>query len=62
MEDYQNGKTEEPGDQPDDQSDFIRKFIEQKKLQNRVLGEILEKINKAERSNKSQTINKNKKS
>lgn len=49
------------GSESDDKQDFLLKFIEQKKLQNRVLGEIIEKINKANRSNKPQTINKNKK-
>jgi hypothetical protein len=45
--------------------DFIRKFIEQKKLQNKVLGEIIDKISTKIDSNniskKSKPINKNKK-
>jgi hypothetical protein len=60
----ENQKKEILGEEPeqaDDQADFIQKFIDQTKLQNRILGEIIEKINKAERNKKSQTINKNQK-
>jgi len=54
--------TEEPANGPDDRQDSLRKFIEQKKLQNRILGKIIDKIINAEHSDKSQKTNKNKKS
>ena len=51
----ENAKTE-------DQPESIEEFIERKKLQNRILGDIISKIKQQEINHKSQTISKKKKS
>ena len=38
-------------DEPDDKLDFIQEFIDRKKLQNRVLQELIDKLNQAENNN-----------
>jgi hypothetical protein len=55
-----NKKTEGPESQGEDKLDFIQEFIERKKLQNRILQVILDKIKKAEQNNLSQTTSKKK--
>lgn len=62
MEVPDNNKAEGRDGQPDDKLDFIQEFIDQKKLQNRVLQEILDKIIEAEQQNLSQTTGKKQKS
>ena len=62
MEVTDNNITEGQDSQPDDKLDFIQEFIKQKKLQNRVLQEILDKIIEAEQQKISQTTSKKQKS
>ena len=60
----EENKKNESGDddvQPDDKSELLQDFIDRKKLENRILGEILKKIKKAENSNKSQPSTNNEK-
>ena len=41
--------------QADKDPDFIQRFIERKRLQNKILGDIIELINKTNQDEKSQT-------
>ena len=61
MEEMEKENMEEKDNNAGDDPDFLKEFIKRKKLQNRVLGDILDKIKQSESIQKSQTINKNKK-
>jgi hypothetical protein len=61
MEENKNKESSAGNVRPGDKSELLQEFIEQKKLQNRILGEILEKIKKADESSKSQPTLKNEK-
>jgi hypothetical protein len=58
MEESDKYKTEGQESRGEDKLDFIQEFIERKKLQNRILQEILDKIKQAEQNNISQTTRK----
>ena len=57
MEDHEKEPTEkqieEQTNQPVDNHDFIQEFIERKKLQNKVLQELIDKLKQTENQNKS---------
>jgi hypothetical protein len=61
MEESEKNKTEGQESQGEDKLDFIQEFIDRKKLQNRILQEMLDKIIEAEQKNISQTTSKKQK-
>ena len=54
-------KNEMPGDEPENIPEYIREFIERKRLENRILQGIIDKINQAITLEKLKTTPKNKK-
>jgi hypothetical protein len=58
MQKDENKKTGKPGDRPENTPEYIREFIERKRLENRILQGILDKINQAEPVEKFKTTKK----
>jgi hypothetical protein len=52
-------KTDNQPDPLPDKSDFIQDFIDRKRLQNRVLQEIIDKITQVDHGNESETTTNN---
>jgi hypothetical protein len=62
MAENDNQEMNDQNKPPEEVTEFIQEFIERKKLQNRVLQELLDKINRAEQSNQVQPTDKPEKS
>jgi hypothetical protein len=60
MEELDKNKEETTNDLSHDKDDFILEFIERKKLQNRILQEIIDKLNKSSQDQDLKTNNKKK--
>ena len=61
MEENEKENIEEEISQAEENPDFIQEFIERKKLQNRVLQELIDKITHSEHTDKTQPTNKKQK-
>ena len=61
MKETDKDNTEEQNDQSSEKPDFIREFIEHKRLQNRVLQEIIDKIIQGDHGNETEKTNDNEK-